>query len=253
MSKNIIIYYNILMNDYIETIDLPRDREGYLIDNNGVRLNEYSGDRNNILNPGNSRSYFNVDGTPREGFNQYGISLLGYHATDGMPWTVDDENEEGTPQIVNDRIRQLRNTRDAPPPISARREPSRRIRGEAAPINWDGDRECSGKDCVISHAHILNRNGINPGIKLSDGQCYLASELAKYWKSSDAAKNVSPVRNPYTAADKQKINDYLSVISGGKRKTRKTRKTRKSRKTRKTKTRKTKTRKSKTRKSKRKI
>jgi hypothetical protein len=245
MPKNIIIYYNILMADYIETIDLPRDREGYLIDTDGVPLNEYSSNRNNILNPGNLRSYFNVDGTPREGFNQYGISLLGYHATDGMPWTVDDENEEGTPQIVNDRIRQLRNTRDAPPPISARREPSRRIRGEAAPINWDGDRECSGKMCMISLSIIQKQGDINPGIKLSDGQCYLASELAKWWKSSDVAKNVSPVRNPYTAADKQKINDYLSSISsGGKRKS-KTRKT----KTRKTKTRKSKTRKSKTRKS----
>ena len=217
------------MADYIETIDLPRDSDGYLIDNNGRRLNEYSGDRNNILNPGGSRSYFNADGTPREGFNQYGISLLGYHATNGMPWTVDDENEEDTPQIVNDRIRQLRNTRNAPPPISARREPSRRIRGEAPPKIWYGDSECSGKMCLITH-NILNRDGI----KLSDGQCYLASALAKYWKSSDAAKNVSPVRNPYTAVDKQKINDYLSVISGGKRKTRKSRKSRKTRKTKKT-------------------
>ena len=220
-------------DDYLDASQVnPRvDSDGYIVDNTGRRLNEYSGARNNMFNPGRSNSYFNEDGTPREGFNQYGISLLGYHRS-GYPWTVNEEFDGDMPQVVQDKLQQLRNP-SATSKVS--RNPSLRTQGLEAPTIWNGDKECSGKTCLISQSTIQSRNGMNPGIKLSDGQCYLASELAKYWKSSSDGKKQSPLRKPYTEEDLKKINDYLSVISGGKKKKRSSKKYRKSKKSKKSK------------------
>jgi hypothetical protein len=69
--------------------------------------------------------------------------------------------------------------------------------------------------CSISHERIKrSREGVDLGIKLSDGQCYLASEIKKWYLSGfQNAKDKTPFLAQYTSKDKEKIQKYLDSVS----------------------------------------
>ena len=90
------------------------------------------------------------------------------------------------------------------------------------------------------------RLALGDGIRLSDGRCYDVRAITAWYdmvKTRAVNQQVLPTRNPFTAADVDKINRHRAGAFGGKkkRKGRKTRKTRKGGKSRKSgkKTRKT--------------
>lgn len=81
-------------------------------------------------------------------------------------------------------------------------------------------------------------------IKLSDGKEYTHTEIKDMWRFS---KEQTPLRHPYTAEDKQKINELLEFAKGGKKTRKNKKKAKKTRNVRKNKSKKAKkTRKNKT-------
>jgi hypothetical protein len=90
----------------------------------------------------------------------------------------------------------------------------------------------------------IKQDGVR--IKLSDGQEYTYGELKHMW---DWNKTMTPYRHPYTAEDKQKINDLLDLATKGGKKTNKRKSNKRKSNTKKTNKRKSNKRKSNKRKS----